>query len=101
VSEDASSNGRSPFFPINSLKPKPGSVEIELDFFSGVCEGVHRLSLEENERMCIHFTRFGMMLKKKKLFVYSNAGDLSLIPGSGRSLGGRLQSMGSQRVGHD
>ena len=53
MSEDASSNGRSPFFPINSLKPKPGSVEIELDFFSGVCEGVHRLSLEENERMCI------------------------------------------------
>lgn len=32
MSEGASSNGRF-FFPINSLKPKPGSVEIELDFF--------------------------------------------------------------------
>ena len=29
-----------------------------------------------------------------------NAGDLSSIPGSGRSPGGGLQSMGSQRVKH-
>ena len=30
-----------------------------------------------------------------------NAGDLSSIPGSGRSPGGGLQSMGLQRVGHN
>ena len=43
---------------------------------------------------------------KGKAFA-SNAGDPGLIPGSGRSPGegngnsGRLESMGSQRVGHD
>ena len=31
----------------------------------------------------------------------ANAGDLGLIPGLGRSQPGRLQSMGSQRGGHD
>ena len=55
MSEDASSNGRSPFFPINSLKPKPGSVEIELDFFQ-VFVKVYIDSLWKRMRGCVYIS---------------------------------------------